>query len=157
MRDDNDNADHPRGSSAAVGCYTAPPYTKQEHEKEREYRRGYWDGYLQAARDAEMLNNKKFTRLQEVANILNHFAHEELLPWRSKRCPRFNPPPELDIDHWEDIRQRVFERDGRECNWCGATDNLQIDHIHAVANGGVPAPENLQVLCQTCNLEKGAA
>lgn len=48
-------------------------------------------------------------------------------------------------------RQAVFDRDGRRCRWCGATENLTIDHIHPVSYGGTNALGNLQVLCASCN------
>lgn len=32
---------------------------------------------------------------------------------------------------------------------------LQIDHIKAMANGGLTVPDNLQILCRKCNGEKG--
>lgn len=54
------------------------------------------------------------------------------------------------------IRRAVFARDGRTCAWCGATERLQIDHRHPVALGGTDELSNLQVLCQPCNLRKGA-
>lgn len=52
-------------------------------------------------------------------------------------------------------RQAVFDRDGQICRWCGATEQLTIDHIHPVSYGGTNAPENLQVLCRSCNSWKG--
>jgi 5-methylcytosine-specific restriction endonuclease McrA len=51
-------------------------------------------------------------------------------------------------------RDRVYARDGHLCRHCGATAYLEIDHIHPVSKGGTNDLENLQVLCQTCNLKK---
>jgi hypothetical protein len=59
------------------------------------------------------------------------------------------------------LRFRVFLRDRFRCIACGrspATDlniELHADHIFAVANGGKTTLENLQTLCQGCNLGKG--
>jgi hypothetical protein len=52
------------------------------------------------------------------------------------------------------IKQKVFERDGRVCKKCGSTDKLCIDHIFPVSRGGFTVLENLQVLCEKCNLQK---
>lgn len=59
------------------------------------------------------------------------------------------------------LRFKVFMRDRFRCLACGrspATDlkiELHADHVLAVANGGKTFLENLQTLCQHCNLGKG--
>lgn len=52
------------------------------------------------------------------------------------------------------VRAAVFVRDGHKCVLCGATEDLQIDHIHPQGRGGGDEPENLRVLCRTCNCRK---
>ncbi len=37
------------------------------------------------------------------------------------------------------------------CDWCGATENLELDHIIAKFLGGTNTQENAQTLCQPCN------
>ena len=41
------------------------------------------------------------------------------------------------------------------CADCGATENLQVDHIVAISNGGSTDIGNLQILCKPCNQKKG--
>jgi 5-methylcytosine-specific restriction endonuclease McrA len=53
-------------------------------------------------------------------------------------------------------RLRIFERDDYECQWCGAKDGLEIDHIVPISRGGSSDDDNLQVLCVPCNRSKGA-
>jgi len=59
------------------------------------------------------------------------------------------------------LRFRVFQRDRFRCVACGrspASDLniiLHADHVVPVALGGKTAIENLQTLCQGCNLGKG--
>ena len=52
------------------------------------------------------------------------------------------------------VVSEVYHRDGAKCVICGATENLQLDHIIPFSKGGSDTAENLQVLCQKCNLKK---
>jgi len=54
------------------------------------------------------------------------------------------------------VRTEVFDLHGHKCLCCGSYDNICIDHIVAVANGGLNEIENLQPLCRSCNSSKGA-
>ena len=52
------------------------------------------------------------------------------------------------------IRRYVLKRDGECCVKCGSRYALQIDHIQPYRDQGTHEPENLQVLCRSCNLRK---
>lgn len=56
------------------------------------------------------------------------------------------------------LRTDILRRDGHRCRMCGASPGtgatLHVDHIIPVSRGGTTVPENLQTLCQTCNLGK---
>lgn len=56
----------------------------------------------------------------------------------------------------QNLRYEILERDGYKCQRCGATDNLEVDHIYPERRGGATHPINLQTLCQHCNRAKGA-
>jgi hypothetical protein len=53
------------------------------------------------------------------------------------------------------VRERILKKYNNKCVWCGATDNLTIDHIKPVKLGGDNSDKNLQVLCRSCNSCKG--
>lgn len=57
------------------------------------------------------------------------------------------------------VRFEIFKRDGFACQYCGATPPgvlLHVDHIIAVAEGGMNDRDNLTTACADCNLGKGA-
>lgn len=49
---------------------------------------------------------------------------------------------------------RLASRDGRYCRLCGSINNLTIDHIMPIKDGGTSRFENLQLLCFRCNNDK---
>ena len=53
------------------------------------------------------------------------------------------------------LREYILKRDNYECQYCGSQTRPEIDHIFPFSRGGGNEPENLQVLCKSCNLEKG--
>lgn len=56
------------------------------------------------------------------------------------------------------LREQVLERAGHRCQICGTTSHLSIDHKLTPwsEGGGSRDPDNLQVLCISCNSRKGA-
>lgn len=58
------------------------------------------------------------------------------------------------------VRYEIFQKFNNRCAICGrsASDGavLHVDHILAIANGGTSDVDNLQVLCEDCNIGKGA-
>lgn len=52
-------------------------------------------------------------------------------------------------------RARIMSRDGNQCQKCGATADLTIDHIQHWSRGGTNADANLRVLCRSCNSKRG--
>jgi 5-methylcytosine-specific restriction endonuclease McrA len=63
--------------------------------------------------------------------------------------PRREPIP-------RQVRLAVFERDSGRCVQCGSNFDIQYDHIIPFSLGGASTVENLQILCATCNQQKGA-
>ena len=55
----------------------------------------------------------------------------------------------------DDIRELVYERDGRACSECGSVQDTTLDHIVPFSHGGTHTPENLRVLCRPCNARRG--
>lgn len=54
-------------------------------------------------------------------------------------------------------RERIFERDGHRCIYCGSTHNLTVDHIKPRSKGGDRwDASNCVTACRSCNQMKGS-
>lgn len=91
---------------------------------------------------SKIKNNKKKRDLEKQA--LQELIDEgEIFPETNKRPP---------IP--KDVVDTVWNRDGGKCVYCDSTENLHLDHIIPFSKGGDTSVENLQLLCQKCNLTK---
>ncbi len=48
----------------------------------------------------------------------------------------------------------IYELYSRICLYCGATEDLTLDHVVALASGGAHCEDNLVVACRKCNSSK---
>src|SRR5439155_9187621 len=55
----------------------------------------------------------------------------------------------------DDVKAFVWQRDKGRCAQCGSNKLLEFDHIVPLAMGGANTARNIQLLCETCNREKG--
>lgn len=51
-------------------------------------------------------------------------------------------------------REAIYQRDNHCCVYCGAGDNLSLDHVIPRSRGGSDDPENLVTACRPCNSSK---
>ena len=84
---------------------------------------------------------QEFRRLRE--QVANYEAVETLL--KSGRRRETIP---------DDVKLLVWSRDAGACVKCGAQAGLQFDHIIPHSRGGSDGADNLQLLCDRCNLSK---
>lgn len=49
------------------------------------------------------------------------------------------------------LKEKVKERDGHRCRWCGRRSRLEVHHIFYLSAGGPNADWNLIVLCLDCH------
>jgi len=57
-----------------------------------------------------------------------------------------------------EVRQMLYASYANPCRYCKTqlvVSNMACDHIIAISNGGASIPENLEMVCKTCNTRKG--
>lgn len=52
-------------------------------------------------------------------------------------------------------RHNIFKRDNYECQYCGVSKNLTLDHLIPRSKGGKSSWKNLVTACKKCNAGKG--
>lgn len=52
-------------------------------------------------------------------------------------------------------RQNVFKRDNFNCQYCGISRDLTLDHVIPKSKGGRSSWDNLITACRRCNTRKG--
>lgn len=92
-------------------------------------------------------------RLEEELNLLGVHDHRTDRPERTDYvAPKVRP----------DIRDYLYDMQNGKCNGCrrfipsDLRDLFDLDHIKSKKRGGPDVESNLQLLCRTCNVKKGA-
>ena len=127
-------------------------------KEEQAYRRGYNHGFNEAQ---TLVSNGKSNQLENRKAEVRYWRFSRI--WRGASRPGTVEQLSLKISLRSPLppkkRWEVLERDKRRCVVCGvaAADGatLHVDHIVSVYNGGDNEMENLQTLCEQCNLGKG--
>jgi 5-methylcytosine-specific restriction endonuclease McrA len=52
---------------------------------------------------------------------------------------------------YAELDRKILERDGWRCQYCGSTQDLQVDHIQSRRQLGSDAEGNLITLCASCH------
>ncbi len=136
------------GRAPHVREMSAPPSIISS--KAYEYRWGTWRKALTAFVD--WANSEEQPTVESDAATAEESAPARVKVLRKQEdCREVRPG----------LRFKVFKRDRFRCLACGRSPathlniELHADHVLAVANGGTTTVENLQTLCQDCNLGKG--
>jgi 5-methylcytosine-specific restriction endonuclease McrA len=78
---------------------------------------------------------------------------------RGSRCKR-HPNRSASNRAWHErgaqrVHERVLTRDEHRCTICGSTEDLEVHHVIAAADGGPTTLENCVTLCAGCHREAG--
>lgn len=88
--------------------------------------------------------------------IANFYWYAHSGNWLTYDNPEFQEPQPSRGHISNDLRFRVYKKNGFKCVQCGCDENLCIDHIKPFSKGGECVEENFQTLCRTCNYRKKA-
>jgi 5-methylcytosine-specific restriction endonuclease McrA len=106
----------------------------------------YWDSDLRSWDDVKVL---LLDREQRQRRQVERARSRVVAAGKEAQTPREGIP--------RDVRLAVWERCEGKCARCGSAKLLQFDHVIPLAMGGNNSIENLQLLCDRCNQEKGGA
>lgn len=116
------------------------------------YRQQNYNRYAYQVNDIDNTVGKSLSDLLGADYDLEEIGYETTLRKHEAKKQRDLMTPSL--------RKKIMKRDHYTCRYCGKYmpngDDIHIDHIIPIAKGGKTIESNLQVLCQKCNLQKGA-
>lgn len=99
----------------------------------------------------------RFGSWRKALEYFVDWANQEQLPKLENSQSRSRPKRTPRNINWR-LRALVLMRNGARCQLCGATpqdgSKLHVDHILPWSEGGETIIENLQILCDRCNIGK---
>jgi 5-methylcytosine-specific restriction endonuclease McrA len=145
-------------SPCAARKYAEATFTYEKRQSELEFLKGIECKRTGVAKDIKVADahlktvaklEKDRSELARVQRDIN--AYVSVINKRSDKSRTGVP---------SDVKHAVWVRDGGVCVKCrrGKADGtrLHFDHIIPYSLGGADTEENIQLLCVTCNLKKGA-
>lgn len=115
-------------------------WTEANRDKTREYSRRFYERNAERVRE----QNRAYSSAYSKANP------EKMRMKSAKRRALLLSAGHENIVTWLELLQFY----GGVCLKCGATEDLQADHVVPLAEGGRHATYNLQILCRSCNSSK---
>jgi len=81
-------------------------------------------------------------------------VHKNTIPKKNNKSDKIIQKKSRRIS--QDVKDKVWNRDGGKCVECGSNENLEFDHIIPHSKGGANTYRNIQLLCEPCNRSKSA-
>ena len=142
---------------------------KRYCEENREEVVAYNQRYYEENREQILASAKRYNEEnpESVAAYQKRYyeTHLEKVAARNKQWKQANPEKNAASSHRRRARLAgvvseafditdLFERDGQQCRYCGATENLTTEHIVPISEGGPNILDNCVVACRSCNSSK---
>lgn len=120
---------------------------------------------ISESRKGKAIGNKNALGYHHTEEARKRIADASRELWRLNRdkmlevLPRgenhvFHKPPELRRHRKQFTPRQRKEWASSVCAFCGITENLELDHIIPIFDGGTNHHQNSQTLCRGCNLFK---
>lgn len=130
----------------------AREYREQNREKERERFRRYDQANrekrrlaIAASRAENPDHHRELRRKWRAANLERSRARCRAY-WHRRRS---GSDPSEEVDAYAELLLL------QACGYCGATENMSIDHVVPLSRGGKHTVDNLLPACRSCNSSKG--
>jgi len=94
----------------------------------------------------DFYSNGRSLTLEETIDLLLDTAIEKL------EVKNTSAPARVNKTLTPKTKKYILNQGQNQCEQCGSTQSLQIDHRYPLSVGGNNDPENLRVLCRNCNL-----
>tara|TARA_B100001123_G_scaffold192735_1_gene219801 strand:- start:327 stop:725 length:399 start_codon:yes stop_codon:yes gene_type:complete len=91
---------------------------------------------------------EKVVLSEEVRNFLEDKSGSEVFGKKAEYELRKRKPIS------QNVKDKVWNRDGGRCVECGSKEKLEFDHIIPLSKGGASTYRNIQLLCEHCNRSK---
>lgn len=118
-------------------------------ESQRKYKVNNPDKVLQAERAYRARNPERHRRAGRKYRETHPDRRQ--IDDRNRRARKAGSGGKVRLRDW----RALCERYGNKCLCCGRSDvKLTMDHIQPIARGGAHVIENVQPLCQPCNIRK---
>lgn len=72
---------------------------------------------------------------------------------RGRQAERYRRAGNESSPHVRAVKDRIHQGEG--CALCDSASRASVDHIIPIIRGGTHDPENLRILCGSCNSRKG--
>lgn len=160
------NQDRNRERQRAYRAAHREKYREHSRRWNKENRDKYRDKYRESQRIYQATSEKSKT-----AHRAYRLAHPEMMRKCRAAWKDANPDKVRALDHKRRARKhnaegkhtaadivRIRKAQKDKCAYCAKVlkGKGHVDHILALSRGGRNSPENLQLLCETCNTSKGA-
>lgn len=163
------------GRGLCQQCYFRQ-YCAEHREEKREYDHRYYAEHREhkkkCSRQWREANKERERELSRRWYAAHYEEEREHLRMRRKANPEYqgqwqkaNPDKVREISRRYRAHKRnatigpideaaIYKRD-KVCIYCGADEDLTIDHLTPLARGGSHTQDNLAVACRRCNSAKG--
>ena len=90
--------------------------------------------------------------------FLQKFILDKLFPDKDSSISSVEPLPKTKRSRHisQNVKDKVWNRDGGKCVECGSNEDIEFDHIIPHSKGGANTYRNIQLLCEPCNRTKSA-